>query len=396
MFVEAINVDPDYEIAWNNIGNALERIGVFREAIPFHDRSLDVRPDFDYALYAKGVCKGAIGEPEEGYDLILESLDLNPSYDEAWKARSRMAVMLGRLDDALASVERSVTINPRLCEGWSDRGDILLDLDDGSGAEQSYLQAWRCLDAVVGENENDGGPWTLRAMVFMRLARHSEALISMIRAAESRHPDSSAMPLAFDLCRMVDIVDPPQELGTIAAKMCDPDTTVAQARYLAHKGDWPTVKAVLSSSDPESLSLDARLLLVRAYASEGDLESATLLRESCPERDREEVEAELQLASEDWVGAVESLESVLSARPGDYHAAVSLARAHIRAGRPREAIQAAEVASGIDPQDWEALETKAEAYDALGLSNRAGRTRERAAHLLARCSWSPPRSRLLR
>jgi tetratricopeptide (TPR) repeat protein len=396
MFVEAINVDPDYEIAWNNIGNALERMGIFREAIPFHDRALDVRSDFDYALYAKGVCKGAIGEPEEGYDLILESLDLNPSYDEAWNARSRMAVMLGRLDDALASVERSVTLNPRFCEGWIDRGDILLDLGDGSGAEQSYLQALRCLDAVVGENESDGEPWTLRARIFMRLARHSEALTSMIRAAESRHPDSSAVSLAFDLCRMADIVDPPQELTTIAAKTGDPDTAVAHARYLARKGDWPAVKAVLPFSEPESLSLDARLLLVRAYVSEEDLESATLLRESCPERDREEVEAELRLASEDWAGAVESLERVLSVRPGDHRAAVSLARAYIRAGRPREAIQAAEVASGIDPQDWEALETKAEACDALGLSSRAGRARERAAHLLARCSRSSPRSRPLR
>ncbi len=396
MFVEAINVDPDYEIAWNNIGNALERLGVFGEAIPFHDRALDVRPDFDYALYAKGVCKGAIGEPEEGYDLILESLDLNPSYDEAWKARSRMAVMLGRLDDALASVERSVTINPRFCEGWIDRGDILLDLGDGSGAEQSYLQALRCLDAVVGANENEGESWTLRARVLIRLARPSDALASTIRAAKACPPDTSALSLAFDLCRTADMVDPPQELATIAAEIGDPDTAVAQARYVAHRGDWPAVKALLSLLEPESLSLDARLLLVRAYASEGDLESASLLRESCPERDRGEVHAELQLASEDWAGAVESLERVLSTRPGDYHAAVSLARAYIRAGRPHDAIRAAEIASGIDAQDWEALETKAEACDALGLSIRAERARARAAHLLARCSWSSPRGRLLR
>jgi len=72
-FVEALRVDPDYEIAWNNIGNALEKMGANLEAIPFHDRSLRDQPDFDYALYAKGVCRSRIGDPEGGHDLILES-----------------------------------------------------------------------------------------------------------------------------------------------------------------------------------------------------------------------------------------------------------------------------------------------------------------------------------
>lgn len=389
MFVEAINVDPDYEIAWNNIGNALERMGVFKEAIPFHDRSLEIRPDFDYALYAKGVCKGATGEPEEGYDLILESLDLNPSYDEAWKARARVALMLGRLDDALVSVERSVTINPRSCDGWTDRGDILLELGDGSGAEQSYLKALRCIDEIAADNESDGEPWALRARVLVRLARHQEALGSIIRAATSRHPDMSALPLAFDLVRMADIGDPPPELASLATGAGDPRTTVALAGYLAQRGDWGAVEDLIPSSEPMSLSLEERLLLVRARVSRGDMASAVLLAESCPERDIEEVQAEIRLASGDWTGAVASLEKVLTTMPGNHRATVALARAYIQAGRPRDALRTAEVASGIDPLDWESFEVKAEACDALGLEVKAERARARAAQLLARSPGGP-------
>jgi tetratricopeptide (TPR) repeat protein len=386
MFVEAINVDPDYEIAWNNIGNALERMGIFKEAIPFHDRSLEIRPDFDYALYAKGVCKGATGEPEEGYDLILESLDLNPSYDEAWKARASLALMLGRLDDALASVERSVTINPRSCDGWTDRGDILLELGDGSGAEQSYHQALRCIDLVASENESDGEPWALRARVLVRLARHREALDSIIRAATSRHPDTSALPLAFDLIRVADIDDPPPELEALAADADDSRTTIALARHLAMRGDWSGVEKTIPSPEPKSLSLEERLLLVRAYVSRKDLSSASLLVDSCPGRDVGEVQAEIQLATGDWPGAVSSLERILTSAPGNHRATVSLARAYMRAGRPRDALRTAEVASGIDPLDWESFDVKAEACDALGFEAKAERARARAAQLLARCS----------
>jgi tetratricopeptide (TPR) repeat protein len=386
LFVEAINVDPDYEIAWNNIGNALERMGLFKEAVPFHDRSLEIRPDFDYALYAKGVCKGATGEPEEGYDLILESLDINPLYDEAWKARARVAIMLGRLDDALASVDRAVTLNPRFCEGWQDRGDVLLDLGDGAGAEQSYCQALKCLDQLAQEYENDGEPWAMRARTLVRLARHGEALESAVRGAAARHPDTSALPLAFELCRIMDIDAPPNELVALAKDVTDLRLATAWAGYLAHRTDWHGVVQVYAAFERDSLPLQARLLLVRAHTSLGDAESAESLLRSTPEGDREEVRAEIRLASRDVVAAVESLGRVLSNRPGDYRLTLSLARAYLLSGRPREALRAAEMASGIDPRDWEALEVEAEACDALGLGKRADRARKRASQLLARCA----------
>jgi tetratricopeptide (TPR) repeat protein len=385
MFVEAICIDPDYEIAWNNIGNALERMGLFEEAIPFHDRSLEIRPDFDYALYAKGVCKGAIGEPEEGYDLILESLDLNPSYDEAWKARAKIAAMLGRFDDALSSIDRSVMLNPAFCDGWLDRGDIMLDLGDGSGAEDSYREALRCLDRMALEYESDGEPWAMRARVLTRLAKHREALESATRAGAAPHPDRSAIPLAFDLCRAVDIGDPPEALVALAAKDRDPRTAVAWAGYLSHVGDQSAVREVLSTLQPEALSTEARVLIVRAHAALGDLESARAAVESSPECDREVLRAELLMASGDVAGAAESLEKVLSSRPGDHRLALSLARAYLAKGRPKEALAMAETSSGIDPRDWEAFELKAEACDSLGLDGRAKRARERAAQILARC-----------
>jgi len=386
LFVEAINVDPDYEIAWNNIGNALERIGLFREAVPFHDRSLEIRPDFDYALYAKGVCKGATGEPEEGYDLILESLDLNPSYDEAWKARARVAIMLGRLDDALTSVERAVTLNPRFCEGWIDRGDILLDLGDGAGAEQSYIQALDCLRQISQELESDGEPWAMRARTLVRLARHGEALSSAIRAAASPHPDASALPLAFDLCRMMDIPAPPEELVSLARDVVDARLATSWAGYLAHRGDWHGVVQAYSRLDGGSLPREARLLLARAHTLLCDDASSKALVESTPEAERAEVQAEILMASGATTGAIETLSRVLDGRPGDYRVALSLARAHLRAKNPREAVRVAELASGIDPDDWEALEVVAQAYEALGLDEKAERAKARASQLLARCT----------
>ncbi|HIH01916.1 TPA: tetratricopeptide repeat protein [Thermoplasmata archaeon] len=385
MFVEAICIDPDYEIAWNNIGNALERMGLFEEAIPFHDRALEIRPDFDYALYAKGVCKGAVGEPEEGYDLILESLDLNPTYDEAWKARAKVAAMLGRFDDALSSVDRSVMLNPGLCDGWLDRGDILLDLGDGSGAEESYLETLRCLDRMAVEYENDGEPWAMRARVLARLARHEEALDAAVRAATALHPDRSALPMALELCRAADIRDPPGVLISLAGKDQDPRTAIALAGFLAHVDAMGEARGSLTLIRADELTPEGRALLVRANVALGEQDAASAVVESSVGEERELLRAEFLVASGALAQATEHLEQVLSTNPGNHRLALALARAYMASDRPRDALRMAEAVSGLDGRDWEALEVKAAACDSLGLDARARRARARAAQLLARC-----------
>jgi thioredoxin-like negative regulator of GroEL len=187
----------------------------------------------------------------------------------------------------------------------------------------------------------------------------------------------------------MNIEDPPRELTSLADRDKDPRTAIARAGYLAHKGDMAAVRKALSPLQARELSLQGRLLLVRAHASLGDLEAARSVLESSPEADRDGVEAELRLASGDIAGAVGSLETVLSSRPGDYRLTVHLARAYLLGKRPKDALRAAEAASGIDLRDWEAFEVKSEACEALGLWSRAERARQRATHLMARCGKTP-------
>lgn len=393
-FVEAIDVDSDYEIAWNNIGNALEKMGRYEDAIPFHDRSLEIRPDFDYALYAKGVCKAATGEVEEGYELLLESLDLNPSYDEAWKARSLVARQLGRMDDALSSIESALAVNPLLCDGWLELGDMLADLGDGSGAHASYARALESAEELASKMPLDGDPWRTRASVLSRLGRYAEALESAIRAVRSRHPDMSALQLAFDICRVSDVSELPPELAEVADGQKAIDHVLPYVAFLARRGDWSLVAQKLSAYAPEDLTSVARSTLVRAISVTEGREKALAIASRCPEDERDRLVAEVEYSSGNWKDAIRRFRAVLDKTPGDHLAALGLADALLNDGRFREAAEAASIAAGVDTSDWEPHEIMAEAFDSMGNDKRAFEARRRADELKARCVTDARRERI--
>jgi tetratricopeptide (TPR) repeat protein len=388
-FVDAINVDPDYEIAWNNIGNALEKMGRYGDAIPFHNRSLEIRPDFDYALYAKGVCKAAVGEPEEGYELLLESLDINPTYEEAWKARSSVARQLGRMDDALSSIDNALAVNPLLCDGWLDRGDLLLEMGDGAGAHESFSKALGCAEELRSRYANDGDPWHIRAIALIRLGRHTEALDSAVRAVISRHPDTSALPLALEICRVYDVPEPPPELTEAVERHGGIDFVLPYAAFLAHRGDWNGVVSRLSAFASEDLTATGRTMLVRALVRARGRDAASVLMAGCPPEERRRLAAEVAYTNGDWEEAVEGLRAVLDESPGDHAAAKCLANALLGLDRFEEALDAAMVASGIDRNDWEPFEIMVRAFEALGKAKNADAVRVRAEELKERCGAEP-------
>ena len=388
-FVEAIDVDSDYEIAWNNIGNALEKMGLYDDAIPFHDRSLEIRPDFDYALYAKGVCKTAVGDPEEGFGLLVESLDLNPSYDEAWKARSQAARALGRMDDALSAIEMALELNPSQCDGWVERGDMLADMGDGLGANASYLRALRCAEELFSAMPLDGDPWRMRSWALFRLGRYDEALESAAKAVASRHPDTDALPLAFDICRVADIPELPKEVVEAVEGQGNVDWVLPYAAFLARKGDWGQVSSILSKHPVESLGQNGRALMARAIALTDGRDEALAFVQGCPPAEHDCIIAEIEYCLGNWGASIERFRLCIDRTPGDYAAVLGLAVALLRAERHREALDAAAVAAGIDVSDWEPHDIMAEAFESLGDEKRASAARALRDELEARCRGGP-------
>lgn len=372
-FVEALKVDPDYEIAWNNIGNALEKVGMWAEAIPFHDRSLEIKPDFDYALYAKGICLSMTGRPEEGYDLILESLALNPDYDEAWKARSKVARQLGRWDEALNAIEESLAVNPGFADGWADRGDILTAMGDLLGAEASYRTALRHFPPMRNGSQGESSMLRRKAEVLLRLGRFDEAFHLLGDAMTARAFDPGIASEFIGGLMLSTTTPIPGGLQAAMSRTDDTGVLLDYCELLLERGLHDDALKVLEGLSSLGEHRDrAGYLEARAYWRAGIPEDEVLALlsglSSCPTH---LFRGELAEAKGDLASAETEYSLALECKPSEYQAAESLARVRLRLGRPKEALDAARTALGIDPSEPGAAGLVKRAHDAIRSQGRA-------------------------
>ena len=375
-YVEALIVDPDYDIAWNNIGNALEKMGEYSEAIPYHDRSLEISPDFDYALYAKGVCKAETGDLEGGYDLVLESLDLNPSYDEAWGARADMAERMGRLDEAMLAVEEALAVNPEFDEGWTRRGDILLSMGNSEAAEASFEMALQCLENTHAETAGGLAAIVRRAEVLIRLGRFEDALVNIESVVLSGRMNSKVILRGLELRRLTGKLDLPRALMEIMRKITEPEVLSECAGFMLDSGNVQEAERLMSivkgipAPAPDLARVQARIMMAK-----GETDNALSLLGSLNGRLSEVALLVLHAATLEAKGdtekAADLYSDALEIEPSRYAAAIGMANTCLKLRRLQESIAAADVAIGIDPDEWEPHRVKADAYNALNDKGKA-------------------------
>ncbi|MEG3057263.1 MAG: tetratricopeptide repeat protein [Methanoculleus sp.] len=69
----ALEIDPEYAIAWNNKGAALANLGRYDEAIQCYDHMLEIGPEYAGAWNNKGIALKGLGRYDEAiqcYDQV--------------------------------------------------------------------------------------------------------------------------------------------------------------------------------------------------------------------------------------------------------------------------------------------------------------------------------------
>jgi tetratricopeptide (TPR) repeat protein len=82
---EAIRLNPNYAMAWNNNGLALGRyLGKYEEASQCFDRAIRLNPNLAVAWNNKGIALRNQGKYDESIKAYDEAIRLDPKYAEAW------------------------------------------------------------------------------------------------------------------------------------------------------------------------------------------------------------------------------------------------------------------------------------------------------------------------
>ena len=138
---KAIELNPNYEQAWNNKGWSLSTIGRHEEAIPCYDKAIEIDPNFALAWDSKGWSLGALERHEEAIVCCDKAIEIDPNYTKAWNRKGWNLGRLGRHEEAIPCYDKALEIDPTVVEAWHNKGWSLEKLGRKDEAERCFKRA---------------------------------------------------------------------------------------------------------------------------------------------------------------------------------------------------------------------------------------------------------------
>ncbi len=140
---QALLQKGDFSMACRSLGNLLQSIGWFREAIIWHSRSLDPQPN-SIEIYAGF---GALYSKQHNWQKALaayqQTLKLDPNYAEAHRSLAGIYAHLGQRHEEIAYRYRAVVLKPAWATPSNQLilGNALIQLDKTKEAIDCYQRA---------------------------------------------------------------------------------------------------------------------------------------------------------------------------------------------------------------------------------------------------------------
>lgn len=117
----SLEIDPNYDLAWNTRGGCLLAMGRFDRALQSFDRSLQINPQYVAAWYNRGTCLRRQGKHAEALQSYEEALRLNPKHANSWNGKGVCLGEGGNYVAALECFDRALALNPRLAQARSNK-----------------------------------------------------------------------------------------------------------------------------------------------------------------------------------------------------------------------------------------------------------------------------------
>ncbi|MFK7936179.1 MAG: tetratricopeptide repeat protein, partial [Saprospiraceae bacterium] len=141
-FTQAIELRPDFAIAWYNLGRIAEQLGKSEAAMEHFNQALELEGDLTKAYFDRALLHKKTGDAEAAiadYDKILELR--GDSYLKAYINRGLARKTLGDYVGALADLNKAIEEFPRQATLRNHRGNLHLLFGYHNRALEDYTRA---------------------------------------------------------------------------------------------------------------------------------------------------------------------------------------------------------------------------------------------------------------
>ncbi len=140
-YTQAITINPQYALAYNNRGLAKSNLGDKAGAIADYTQAITINPQYALAYYNRGLAKYESEDKTGAIADYTQAITINPQDANTYYNRGFAKDELGDKAGAIADYTQAITINPQLAQAYNNRGNAKDELGDKAGAIADYTQA---------------------------------------------------------------------------------------------------------------------------------------------------------------------------------------------------------------------------------------------------------------
>lgn len=140
-YSKAIELDPNYAYAYHNRGIVSVDLNQNNEALADFNRSIELDPSYVSAYNYRCYVYNNLGDSQRALTDCNKAIELDPSYSYAYHNRGIANYNLGKRQEALADYNKAVELNPSYANSYVGRGLTRHDLKDLPGALADYNKA---------------------------------------------------------------------------------------------------------------------------------------------------------------------------------------------------------------------------------------------------------------
>jgi tetratricopeptide (TPR) repeat protein len=156
LFRHALEVTEKNEVAYNNLGSALDEKGQTDEAIRLYEKALRLKPDDATAHANLGIALARKGQTDEAIRQYQEALRLKPDYAEPHYSLGNVLARAGQIDEAMREYQEAVRLKPDYAAAHNNLGFALVRKGQLDQAIRQYQEAIRLKPDYAGAHYNLG------------------------------------------------------------------------------------------------------------------------------------------------------------------------------------------------------------------------------------------------
>jgi tetratricopeptide (TPR) repeat protein len=176
-YTKAIDLNPNYTAAFNNRGNAYQKLGKTKEAILDYSRTIHLQPGFAPAYLNRGNIFLNFGDFEKAIQDYSKAIDLDPKNKLAFNFRANCYKKVNKFDQAFEDYNKAIKLDPNNATVYLDRADVYRE----SGMDKKAIQD--CNQAIK-LNTDIAQAFNKRGMSYKNLGMYKESIENYKQAIE--------------------------------------------------------------------------------------------------------------------------------------------------------------------------------------------------------------------